>query len=71
MEKELYKDMGLVPLVQRLLDKRAVCFMGKKDKFKTYEIKLGFGGWETIGTDQEKDPLVKSKNCDNDDDDTM
>ncbi|XP_015520624.2 uncharacterized protein [Neodiprion pinetum] len=61
VEKNLYRNVGLIELVQRLLERRAVCFMSRKDKFKTFEVALGFGGWEQIGTDKEKPPLVLEK----------
>ncbi|XP_044577113.1 uncharacterized protein LOC123260183 isoform X4 [Cotesia glomerata] len=61
IEKALYKNMGLIQFIQRLLDKRAVAFYGSDDRWKLIDKKSGEGGWEFVGTDQEKEPLVLSK----------
>ncbi|XP_014210277.1 uncharacterized protein LOC106640682 [Copidosoma floridanum] len=58
VERGLYKDMGLVRFVQRLLDKRALQFYGADDRFFLVSGKSGSGGWEHVGTEREKEPLV-------------
>lgn len=62
IEKEVYSDMDLLKFVDRLLTKRAATFMGKQDSYSLINGKKGRGKWETIGTLQEKEPLVL-KNC--------
>ncbi|XP_031842434.1 ADP-ribosylarginine hydrolase CG3568-like isoform X2 [Nomia melanderi] len=61
IEKALYKDMGLIEFIHRLLEKRAVHFYGPKDRWKLIDGKTSFNRWETIGTDDEKEPLVLTK----------
>lgn len=61
VEKSVYKNMGLIQFTQRLLEKRAVAFYGSDDRWKLIDKKTGEGGWEFVGTDQEKEPLVLSK----------
>ncbi|XP_022921141.2 uncharacterized protein [Onthophagus taurus] len=53
VEKEVYKDMTVVDLVDRLLKKRAICFVGVMDAWKLRDGKEGVGDWEAIGTDDE------------------
>lgn len=54
----MYKDMGLVQFIHRLLEKRAVHFYEPVDSWKLIDGKTGVNGWENVGTDQEKEPLV-------------
>lgn len=54
----MYADMGLVQFIHRLLDKRAASFYGPNDRWKLLDNKSGFDGWESVGTDHEKEPLV-------------
>ncbi|XP_011703692.1 PREDICTED: uncharacterized protein LOC105459404 isoform X1 [Wasmannia auropunctata] len=61
VEKIMYADMGLVQFIHRLLDKRAASFGGPNDRWKLLDNKSGFDGWESVGTDHEKEPLVLSK----------
>ncbi|XP_043475220.1 uncharacterized protein LOC122506884 isoform X2 [Leptopilina heterotoma] len=61
VEKSLYKNMGLIQFIHRLLVKRAVCFLNPSDSYKLIDNCSGEGGWEYIGTDNEKDPLVLTK----------
>ncbi|XP_066596580.1 uncharacterized protein [Prorops nasuta] len=61
VEKAVYKDMGLVEFIQRLLDKRAVSFVGAQDRYKLIDNNTGSNGWESVGTDHEKEPLVLAK----------
>ena len=60
IEKALYKDMGLVQFIQRLLEKRSVQFYGSDDRYRLFDNKSGIGGWEFIGTEREKEPLASN-----------
>ncbi|CAG2059423.1 unnamed protein product [Timema podura] len=59
-EKAVYDKMGVVDLVQRLLEKRAVTFYGKRDKYLLISGNKGEQSWEYVGKDhgEEKPPLV-------------
>lgn len=57
-EKELYANMGVVELVQRFLEKRAVTFCGRFDSYMLLSGEKGMSGWDTIGTQMETPPLV-------------
>ncbi|XP_012233903.1 uncharacterized protein [Linepithema humile] len=61
VEKAMYKDMSLIQFIQRLLEKRAVYFYGQNDRWKLIDNKTGVDGWESVGTDHEKEPLVLTK----------
>ncbi|KAI4479299.1 hypothetical protein M0804_011084 [Polistes exclamans] len=61
IERVLYKEMGLIELIQRLLEKRAVTFVDSQDHYKLIDGKTGVNGWESVGTDYEKEPLVLTK----------
>ncbi|XP_076645283.1 ADP-ribosylarginine hydrolase CG2909 [Halictus rubicundus] len=61
IERSMYKDMGLIQFIQRLLEKRAVHFYGPDDRWKLIDGKTGVSGWENVGTDHEKEPLVLTK----------
>ncbi|XP_015598090.1 uncharacterized protein LOC107269110 isoform X2 [Cephus cinctus] len=61
VEKAMYKDMGLIHLIQRLLEKRAACFYGAEDRYKLIDNKTGVQGWESVGTDHETEPLLLAK----------
>ncbi|CAL1684788.1 unnamed protein product [Lasius platythorax] len=61
VEKALYKDISLIQFIHRLLEKRAVCFYGPNDRWKLIDNKTGIGGWESVGTSNEKEPLVLRK----------
>ncbi|XP_052755403.1 LOW QUALITY PROTEIN: uncharacterized protein LOC113509428 [Galleria mellonella] len=58
IEKELYSKMSVIELIDRILQKRAVCFMSRRDIYKLRTGEMGAGGWENIGTPQEYPPLV-------------
>ena len=58
IERATYKDMGLVQFIHRLIEKRAVHFYGSNDRWKLIDGKTGVEGWENVGTDHEKEPLV-------------
>ncbi|XP_031831497.1 ADP-ribosylarginine hydrolase CG2909 isoform X1 [Nomia melanderi] len=61
IERAVYKDMGLIQFIHRLLEKRAVHFYGPDDRWKLIDGKTGVDGWENVGTDHEKEPLVLTK----------
>ncbi|KAL0118626.1 hypothetical protein PUN28_009357 [Cardiocondyla obscurior] len=61
VEKVVYADMGLIQFINRLLDKRAASFYGPNDRWKLLDNKNGFNGWDGVGTDNEKEPLVLTK----------
>ncbi|XP_015433245.1 PREDICTED: uncharacterized protein LOC107189267 isoform X2 [Dufourea novaeangliae] len=61
IERAMYKDMGLIQFIHRLLEKRAVHFYGSDDRWKLIDGKTGVDGWEHVGTDNEKEPLVLTK----------
>ncbi|XP_049881278.1 uncharacterized protein LOC126377533 isoform X2 [Pectinophora gossypiella] len=62
IEKALYKEMTVPEFIDRLLKKRAVVFMGPRDKYKLLTGEEDKDGWEAIGTLQQKPPLVL-ENC--------
>ncbi|XP_032675336.1 uncharacterized protein LOC116846058 isoform X2 [Odontomachus brunneus] len=61
VEQALYRDMSLVQFIHRLLEKRAVFFYGSNDRWMLIDNKTGVDGWENVGTDHEKEPLVLTK----------
>ncbi|XP_022117825.2 uncharacterized protein LOC110995123 isoform X1 [Pieris rapae] len=62
IEKTLYCNMTVPEFIDRLLKKRAVTFMTKKDTYKLLTGETGNGGWEQVGTLQQKPPL-ELENC--------
>ncbi|XP_022837517.1 uncharacterized protein LOC111364733 isoform X2 [Spodoptera litura] len=62
IEKELYKDMSVVQFIDRLLKKRAVNFMGAADSYLLLSGEKGSDGWESVGTVNQKAPLLL-ENC--------
>ncbi|KAJ8970411.1 hypothetical protein NQ317_006184 [Molorchus minor] len=62
IEKKLYENMSLLQFVSRLLKNRAVMFMDIHDDYILLDGSVGSGGWETIGTPDEKPPLIL-QNC--------
>ncbi|XP_018564431.1 uncharacterized protein LOC108905866 [Anoplophora glabripennis] len=62
VERELYKDMTLDMLVDRLLKKRAVAFVGPHDRYMLLDGFGRSGKWELVGTPKETEPLTL-KNC--------
>lgn len=58
IERVVYMDMGLIQFIHRLLEKRALYFYGAADRWKLIDGKSGVDGWENVGTDNEKEPLV-------------
>jgi hypothetical protein len=57
-EKALYSGMTVVDLAHRFLEKRAVTFCGRLDSYLLLSGERGMGGWDTVGTEVEKPPLV-------------
>ncbi|GBP56390.1 hypothetical protein EVAR_32260_1 [Eumeta japonica] len=62
IEKALYKDMTVPEFIDRILTKRAISFLGPLDKYQLLTGEKGMEGWETVGTLQQKPPLVL-ENC--------
>lgn len=59
IEKALYKDMSLQQFIVRLLIKRPLMFMTEADQYLLRDGKTrGSGGFEAIGKDFERAPLV-------------
>lgn len=58
VEKTLYASMDGLAFSDRLLQKRPLMFMTETDQYVLRDGTQGNGGFETIGTDQEKAPLV-------------
>ncbi|KAI5644703.1 hypothetical protein NE865_03355 [Phthorimaea operculella] len=62
IEKAFYKDMTVPDLIDRILKKRAVTFIGPDDSWKLLSGESGEDGWESIGTLQQRPPLLL-ENC--------
>ncbi|KAL4713713.1 hypothetical protein ACJJTC_004244 [Scirpophaga incertulas] len=62
IEKAFYKDMTVPDLIDRLLRKRAVTFMGAQDTYKLITGEEDEDGWESVGTLHQKPPLFL-ENC--------
>lgn len=58
LEKKLYANMTPEAFVDRLLKKRPLMFMTYDDEYLLRNGAEGSGGFDTIGTDQEKPPLI-------------
>lgn len=58
-EKQLYKNMDVAALVDRLLQQRPLMFMTAGDQYLLRNGQVGQGGFEAIGTAQEKNFLVQ------------
>ena len=50
--------MDLISFVDRLLKQRPLSFLGANDQYLLPSLQHGYGGFETIGTEQEHGPLV-------------
>lgn len=61
-EKALYKDMTVNDFIDRLLKKRPVVFVNPKDDHVLRDKNNGKGGFEKIGTEEEKEPLTLENN---------
>ncbi len=58
-EKAVYKNMSLDQFIMRLLIKRPLMFMTEQDQYLLRSHnQSGFGGFETIGMEEEQNPLV-------------
>ncbi|KAH8367963.1 hypothetical protein KR084_004975, partial [Drosophila pseudotakahashii] len=57
-EKDVYRDMTVADFVQRLLAKRCVWFFGSGDYYHTMDGKIGYDGFEVVGTAAETYPLT-------------
>lgn len=58
VEKAIYENMDLLGLVDRLLRMRPVSFLGRWDQYLLRDGSKGKGGFEKIGTNLEKPPLL-------------
>ncbi|MBP6892142.1 DUF4804 domain-containing protein [Candidatus Babeliales bacterium] len=58
IEKKLYANMSVQEFLHRLLINRPLMFMTQDDQYLLQNGKSGYGGFEKIGTDQEKAPLI-------------
>lgn len=61
IEKQLYKDMTVLSLVERFLFKRAVMFMGRFDSYILIDRTKGAGKWNFIGKEEKKSGLTLEK----------
>jgi len=57
-EKPIYRPLSLCGFVQRLLEKRCASFFARNDKFLLLSGETGASGFESVGTPEEKAPLV-------------
>nr|XP_032521728.1 uncharacterized protein LOC116773409 [Danaus plexippus plexippus] len=62
IEKALYKDMTVPDFIERILNNRAISFLGSRDRYQLITGATGSGGWESVGTLQQKPPLLL-ENC--------
>ncbi|MFA5998789.1 MAG: DUF4804 domain-containing protein [Candidatus Babeliales bacterium] len=58
IEKQLYSSMSVHGFIDRLLTKRPLMFMNAHDSYLLKDGTNGHGGFEKIGTTQEKLPLI-------------
>ncbi|EDX02928.1 uncharacterized protein LOC6526002 [Drosophila yakuba] len=58
VEKPIYRKLSLCGFVHRLLEKRCASFFARNDKFLLLSGETGASGFETVGTRNEKAPLV-------------
>ncbi|XP_017469965.1 PREDICTED: uncharacterized protein LOC108361739 isoform X2 [Rhagoletis zephyria] len=58
IEHAVYKGMTLTGLVQRLLTKRCVAFLGPSDKYLLLSGHQGYGGFHDVGTAAERGELT-------------
>lgn len=58
VEKSLYASMDTNAFICRLITKRPLMFLGKNDSYLLRNKTKGQGQFETIGTSQEKAPLI-------------
>ncbi|XP_059611117.1 uncharacterized protein LOC132258033 [Phlebotomus argentipes] len=60
IEKSIYTGMSIEEFVDRLLTKTCVSFFGKKNRYLLRSGEVGNGDFKTIGTNDEKPPLIMS-----------
>lgn len=60
-EKALYAAITQEQFIDRLLKKRPLVFWLSDDEYVSRDLESGAGGFEAIGTDEEKAPLVLEK----------
>lgn len=58
IEQQLYTNMTQEQFITRLLMQRPLMFMNPQDDYLLRDGTRGSGGFETVGTDQEKAPLL-------------
>jgi len=58
VEKRLYQNMDVQELIDRLLKKRPVVFIDSRDLYMLRDGSEGQGGFDKIGTEEERSPLV-------------
>jgi Domain of unknown function (DUF4804) len=58
IEKQLYVDMTMLSFIDRLLVNRPLMFMTESDQYLLRNHETGYGGFESIGTYNEKAPLL-------------
>ncbi|XP_063924848.1 uncharacterized protein LOC135138766 [Zophobas morio] len=56
--RDFYQNMSLLDLIDRFLSKRAVSFVGVTDHYMLLDGSEGIGGWQAVGTKDEKPPLT-------------
>lgn len=61
IERALYKDMDVEQLVDRLITKRPLAFLGACDTFMQKTGENGATGFDSVGKADEKEPLVLGK----------
>uniref|UniRef100_A0A6P4EE63 Uncharacterized protein LOC108039183 n=1 Tax=Drosophila rhopaloa TaxID=1041015 RepID=A0A6P4EE63_DRORH len=61
IEKPIYRPLSLCGFVQRLLDKRCASFFARNDKYLLLSGETGASGFESVGSREEKAPLVLAK----------
>lgn len=58
IERKLYTGMTLTALVQRLLEKRCVSFVGPLDHYLLLSGATGLGKFYDVGTEKEEAPFL-------------
>ena len=58
IEQKFYASMSESEFINRLLAKRPLMFMTKADTYVLRNGQKGYGGFDTIGTIQQKSPLI-------------
>jgi len=58
IERQFYATMTVNQMIKRMYKNRPLAFMGNNDFYRLKDGTEGFGDWEIIGTNQEREPLV-------------